>query len=91
MNVSVRAHATTIRTDRCAPGLVETVIETPNSYEIDFRIDSVRLLASLKHVDTDQVAIQCEDSAGPACIRHGGCLAVIALMRDPRPEPLYVY
>jgi DNA polymerase III sliding clamp (beta) subunit (PCNA family) len=83
VNVSVKPAATTIRTDRCWPGLVETVIEVPNPFEVDFRIDPARLLNALKHVDTDDVVIQCDDPLRSVCIRDGDFLAVIALMRAP--------
>jgi DNA polymerase-3 subunit beta len=83
VNVSVKPASTTIRTDRCGPGLVEMVIEVPNPFEVDFQIDPARLLNALKHVDTDDVVIQCDDPLRSVCIRHGDFLAVIALMRAP--------
>lgn len=83
VNVSVKPASTTIRTDRCTPGSVETVIETSNPFEVDFRIDPVRLLNALKPIDGDEVSIQCNDPLGPACIHYGTFLALIALMRVP--------
>jgi DNA polymerase III sliding clamp (beta) subunit (PCNA family) len=81
LDVSVTPTVTTIRTPRCVAGSVETVIETPNPFPIDFQIAPARLLAATKHVDADVVAIQCDDPSRSACIRSGDFLAVIALMR----------
>jgi DNA polymerase III sliding clamp (beta) subunit (PCNA family) len=83
VNISVSADSTAIRTDHCAPGLVETTIAAPNSCEVGFQIDPLRLLASLKHLDADNVQLQCDDSLSRVCIRDGDFLAVIALMRAP--------
>ena len=83
VDVSVKPDVTTIRTPRSAAGSVETVIETPNSYVIDFQIDPARLLAAIKHVDADNIVIQVDDPLRSACIRHGDFLALIATMHVP--------
>ena len=81
VNFSVKADATTIRTSRCTPGTVESVIETSNLFEIDFQIDPFRLLDVLKLLDGDAVAIQIDDPLRSAGIREDDKLAIIATMR----------
>ena len=83
LNCSVRKSATTISTDRCETGFVQDVIETPNSHELDFRIDPLRLLTSVKPVQANEVTIQCDDPLRSVCIRADNFVAVIALMRPP--------
>jgi DNA polymerase III sliding clamp (beta) subunit (PCNA family) len=83
LNLSVKKGATTISTDQCEPGFVQDVIETPNSHELDFRIDPLRLLTSVKPIKANEVTIQCDDPLRSVCIRADNFLAVIALMRPP--------
>jgi DNA polymerase III subunit beta len=85
LNFSVKKGATTIFTDQCETGFVQDVIETRNSHELDFRIDPLRLLTSVKPIQTNEVAIQCDDPLRSVCIRADNFLAVIALMRPPIP------
>jgi DNA polymerase III subunit beta len=83
LNLSVKKGATTIFTDQCETGFVQDVIETPNSHELEFRIDPLRLLTSVTPIQTNEIAFQCDDPLRSVCIRAGNCLAVIALMRPP--------
>jgi hypothetical protein len=88
VTINVAPETTIVCSDHCAQGFVETVIEARNQFAVEFRIDPVRLLASLEHLPGEEVQIQCDDPLHGVCIRHGGFLSLIATMR-PRRHPLY--